>query len=183
MKLIDKINFKMAIDARTIHNKVEQMGKKISNDFREKEFVLIGILKGSVCFLADIMRSIEVPYTLDFIGVSTYKEGTTSSGRVEITYDLHSDFKGKELLIVEDITDTGITLDYLIGQLKEKGAISISIATLLNKKERRKVDIEPNYIGFNVENKFYVGYGLDYKGMFRHLPFLAILDETPPEIL
>lgn len=181
--MIDKIGIKKAIETDVIHKRVLEMGRKISSDFKGREFVLIGVLKGSVCFLADIMRSIEVPYTLDFIGVSTYREGTTSSGSVEITYDLHSDFKGKDLLIVEDITDTGITLDYLIGQLNERGAESIAIATLLNKKERRKVDIEANYIGFDVENKFYVGYGLDYKGMFRHLPFLAVLEETPPEIL
>jgi len=181
--VIDKIGIKKVIETEAIHKRVAEMGRKISSDFKGKEFILIGILKGSVCLLADIMRSIEVPYTLDFIGVSTYKEGTTSSGSVEITYDLHSDFKGKGLLIVEDITDTGITLDYLIGQLNERGAESIAVATLLNKKERRKVDVKPKYTGFNVENRFYVGYGLDYKGMFRHLPFLAILEETPPEIL
>ncbi|OQX90273.1 MAG: hypoxanthine phosphoribosyltransferase, partial [Candidatus Coatesbacteria bacterium 4484_99] len=104
------------------------------------------------------------------------REGTTPSGRVEITYDLQSNFKDRDLLIVEDIVDTGITLDYLLGQLKVRGAKSIAVATLLNKKERRKIDVKTDYVGFEVENKFYVGYGLDYKGMYRHLPFLATLE-------
>jgi len=174
--LNSNIKIKLALDRDAIHQRVNEMGRDISADFKGKDFLLVGVLKGSVCFIADLMRALEVPYTLDFIGVSTYREGTTPSGRVEITYDLQSNFKDRDLLIVEDIVDTGITLDYLLGQLKVRGAKSIAVATLLNKKERRKIDVKTDYVGFEVENKFYVGYGLDYKGMYRHLPFLATLE-------
>jgi len=173
---MEELDYTIILDTATIHKKVKEVGKRISEDFSQKPPLVLGVLKGSVFFLADLMRAVDLPYTLDFIGVSSYKESTESSGKVEITFDLSSDFTGKHILIVEDIIDTGITLDYLTNHIRDRGAEDISVAVLLDKPSRRKVEVNIDYVCFEVKDAFYVGYGLDYQGRLRNLPYIARLN-------
>ena len=160
-----------------LENKISQIGKKISEDYKGRELVLIGVLKGSVMFMADLMKKIEIPCSMDFMAVSSYGSSTKSSGVVRILKDLDFGIEGKDVLIVEDIIDTGVTLKYLVEYLKARKPNSLGICSLLNKQERRKVDIDAKYIGFEVPDFFLVGYGLDYAEKYRNLPFIGILKE------
>jgi hypoxanthine phosphoribosyltransferase len=152
------------------------MGEQITAELAGKPLLVLGVLKGSLCFIADLVRAINLAYTIDFVGVSSYKQGVNSDGKVEITFDIASDFADRHILVIEDIVDTGITLDYLQGQLKSRGALDISVAVLLDKPARRKVEVEITYRGFEMENQYYVGYGLDYQGYLRNLPYIAKLN-------
>ena len=158
-------------------NKISQIGKEISKDYEGRELVLIGVLKGSVMFMADLMKEIEIPCSMDFMAVSSYGSSTKSSGVVRILKDLDFQIEGKEVLIVEDIIDTGVTLKYLVEYLKARKPNSLEICSLLNKQDRRKVDINAKYLGFEVPDFFLVGYGLDYDEKYRNLPFIGILKE------
>ena len=157
--------------------KIKEMGKQISKDYEGTELVLIGILKGSVIFMSDLMRSISIPCSMDFMAVSSYGNSTSTSGIVRILKDLDYEIEGKHVLLVEDIIDTGITLKYIVEYLKGRKASSIEIAALLNKAERRKVEVDAKYIGFDVPDEFIVGYGIDYAENYRNLPYIATLKE------
>lgn len=160
-----------------IREKVKEMGQKISEEYKGKELVLIGVLKGSVPFMADLLKEITIPCFMDFMAVSSYGASTTSSGVVRILKDLDFEIEGKDVLIVEDIIDTGITLRYLVEYLKGRKPNSVEIACLLNKQERRKIEISAKYLGFDVPDYFLVGYGLDFAEKYRNLPYVGILKE------
>lgn len=160
-----------------IRDKIKEIGKKISTDYKEKDLILIGILKGSVMFMSDLMKEIAIPCSMDFMAVSSYGNSTESTGRVKILKDLDFSVEGKDILIVEDIIDSGITLAYLKEYLYSKKPNSLEISTLLNKPERRKINIEAKYTGFNVPDAFLVGYGLDFAEKYRNLPYIGILKE------
>ncbi len=156
-----------------IQAKVREMGAKISKDYAGKNLHLIGILKGSVIFMADLARAIDLPVTMDFISVSSYGDKTESSGVVRLTLDLSSPIEGKNVLIVEDIVDTGITLEYLIENLKTRMPADVKVCSFLSKPSRRKTAVEPDYVGFEIPDYFVVGYGLDYAQRFRNLPYVG----------
>ena len=165
------------LDEKTIRQKVREIGKKVSRDYDGKDLMLVGILKGSVPFMADLLREITIPCTMDFMAVSSYGSSTESSGVVRILKDLDYEIENKYVLIVEDIIDSGTTLSYLIDYLKGRKAKSIEIASLLNKAVRRKVNVKAKYIGFEVPDYFLVGYGLDYAEKYRNFPYVGILKE------
>lgn len=163
------------IEEKTLSEKVIEMGRRISEDYRDKNLLMVSVLKGSVVFMADLMRSIDIPVRVDFMSVSSYGGGVKTSGVVKIIKDLDIPIEGYDLLIVEDILDSGMTLSYLKDILNNRNPKSIRIATLLDKPERRKVDIAADYVGFVIPDKFVVGYGLDYDEKYRNLPFVGIL--------
>ncbi|NCB42655.1 MAG: hypoxanthine phosphoribosyltransferase [Clostridia bacterium] len=161
-------------DEETLANRIAELGDKITKDYEGKSIVLIGILKGSVPFISDLMRKIKIEdLQLDFMSVSSYGRSTKSSGVVRILKDLDSDINGKDVIIVEDIIDTGLTLAYLKEYLQAREPKSLKICTLLDKPSRRKVEIKGDYTGFEVEDKFIVGYGLDLDQRYRNLPFIS----------
>lgn len=168
---------KVLISKEEIETKLKEMGKQISQDYKGKDLLLIGVLKGAFIFLADLMRNIDIPVEVDFMAVSSYGSSTESSGVVRILKDLESDIKGKDVLVVEDIIDTGLTLSYLIHNLKSRGAESVSVCTLLDKPDRRKAEVGLKYKGFDIPDKFIVGYGLDYAQKYRNLDQIYILKE------
>ncbi len=159
--------------------KVSEIGRKISEDYRGRRLILISVLKGSVVFMADLMRAITIPCAIEFMAVSSYGSGTRSSGVVRIVKDLDRHLEGWDVLIVEDILDSGRTLAYLREYIASKGAQTIRIAAFMDKPERRCVDVYPDYCCFTVPDKFVVGYGLDYDELYRNLPYVGILK---PEI-
>lgn len=166
------------ITEEEIKKKLKELGEKITQDYRDKDDVLIvGVLKGAVLFIADLIRHIDLPVKLDFMAVSSYGASTESSGIVRILKDLDQDVEGKNILIVEDIIDSGLTLSYLYNMLKSRKPASIKICTLLDKPSRRKVQIPVDYLGFEIPDYFVVGYGLDYDEKYRNLPFIGILKE------
>ncbi|MBR2953167.1 MAG: hypoxanthine phosphoribosyltransferase [Clostridia bacterium] len=155
---------------------VERLGKEISNDYKGKKLVLVSVLKGSVVFMADLMRAITIPCNIDFMSVSSYGSGTKTSGVVKIIKDLDADVvNGADLLIVEDILDSGVTLEYLMKVLSVRNPNSIKICTLLDKPERRKANVYADYSGAQIPDAFVVGYGLDYDEKYRNLPFVGAL--------
>lgn len=158
-----------------IKNKVIELGKSITKDYEGKDVVLIGVLKGSVMFMADLMKAIDTPVSIDFMAVSSYGNSAETSGIVRILKDLDNDIEGKDVIIVEDIIDSGITLQYLVEYLKRRGPKSVEIACLLHKPERTKVDVKAKYLGFTVPDEFLVGYGLDYAERYRNFPYVGIL--------
>lgn len=160
-----------------LRDKIRQMGAKISTDYHGKELILIGVLKGSVVFMADLIREISIPCKMDFMAVSSYGSSTETSGVVRILKDLDFDIQGKNVLIVEDIIDSGVTLKYLMKYLSSRKPNSIEIICLLNKPDRRKVDIEVKYLGYNVPDYFLVGFGLDFAEKYRNLPYVGVLKE------
>ncbi|EES91915.1 hypoxanthine phosphoribosyltransferase [Clostridium botulinum] len=161
-----------------LREKVKKMGREISEDYKGKDVILVGILKGSVPFMADLMKYIEIPCKIDFMDVSSYGNSTESSGVVRILKDLEFEVEGRDILIIEDIVDTGTTLEYLRTYLKSKNPNSVSVACLLNKPDRRKVEVDVKYLGYEVPDEFLVGYGLDYAEKYRNLPFIGILKES-----
>lgn len=163
------------ISEEQLHQKVAQIGKQVSADYQDKNLLMVSVLKGSVVFMADLMREISIPCEIDFMCVSSYGSGTKTSGVVKIIKDLDIDLKDRDLLIVEDILDSGMTLSYIKEMLKQRETKSIKICTLLDKPERRKADITPDYVGFTVPDEFVVGYGLDYDEKYRNLPYVGIL--------
>ncbi len=158
---------------------VQNMGRQISKDYEGKNLVLVSVLKGSLMFMADLMRAITVPCTIDFLSVSSYGSGTATSGEVRILKDLDGSLEGKDLLIVEDILDSGMTLSYLLKTLSARNPASIRLCTFVDKPERRRVDIQADYVGASVPDAFIVGYGLDYAEKYRNVPYIGVLK---PEI-
>lgn len=166
---------KILISEEELRNKVAELGRQISEDYKDKNLMMVSVLKGSVVFMADLMRAITVPASIDFMSVSSYGSGVKTTGVVRIIKDLDEALTGKDILIVEDILDSGMTLAYLKEHIGAKDARSIRIATLLDKPERRRVNIVPDYKGFVVPDEFVVGYGLDYDEKYRNLPYVGIL--------
>lgn len=167
------------ITRKELAARAEAMGKEITKDYAGKDLILIGILKGAMPFLTDLMRQIDLPLAVDTMSVSSYGAGTESTGNVQIKKDLDTDIKGKHVLIVEDIIDTGITLSRLLPLLRERGAASVELAVCLDKEERRQVQVAVKYTGFAIPDEFIVGYGCDYAERYRNLPDVCTLK---PEI-
>lgn len=162
----------------TLRQTVTELGAKISEDYRGRNLLLVSVLKGSVVFMADLMRSITIPCEIDFMAVSAYGNGVKNSGTVRIIKDLDRDIRGYDVLVVEDILDSGKTLNYLMDVLYARNPNSIRICTLFDKPERREVDIYADYKGLTVPDEFIVGYGLDYAEHYRNLPFIGVLKES-----
>ncbi len=166
---------KVLLSEKEIQAKVAELGRQITEDYQDKKLLMVSVLKGSVIFMADLMRAINCHARIDFMSVSSYGNSTKSSGVVKIIKDLDMNLEGYDLLLVEDILDSGKTLYYLREILKERNPASIRIATLLNKPERRTADIVPDYSCFEVPDEFVVGYGLDYAEKYRNLPYIGVL--------
>ncbi len=164
------------ITERRLQARVRALGRAIQGDYRNRELVLVGILKGSFIFMADLARAIDLPLTCDFMRVSSYGSGTASSGKIRMEFDLSHPIRGKDVLLVEDIVDTGWTLDHVLGELRRKKPASLKLAALLHKPERTRVKVPIDYLGFKIPDRFVVGYGLDFDGRYRNLRHLAVLD-------
>jgi len=158
-----------------LKKRVEELGRQITEDYRDKNLLVVGILKGAVPFCADLFRTIDLPAKMDFIGVSSYGAGAKSSGAVRFLKDLDTPVQGVDILIVEDIVDTGLTLRYLMENLLARDPASVKICCLLDKPERRKTEVAVDYVGFEIPNEFVIGYGLDYNEQYRNLPYVAVL--------
>ena len=166
---------KVLLTEEQIAKRVAEMGSELSKKFEGKQPLFIGVLKGSFIFMADLIRNIDLKCSMDFMAVSSYGSGTTTSGAVKINKDLNEDIEGRHIVIVEDILDSGVTLNYLCGYLNNRKPASITLVTLLDKPARRKSPIKADLVGFEVPDEFVVGYGLDYAENFRNLPFVGIL--------
>lgn len=173
-KMKDDI-LEVLLSEEEIQAKIRELGERISRDYQGKSPVFLGILKGCYVFMADLLKNIDLYCEMDFMAVSSYGSGTSSTGAVKITKDLNRDIEGRDLIIVEDILDSGVTLSYLKGYLANRNPASVKIVTLLDKPERRKAPIKADYYGFQVPNEFVVGYGLDYDEKYRNLPYIGIL--------
>jgi hypoxanthine phosphoribosyltransferase len=160
-----------------LQRRVAELGAEVSRDYAGRELVMVGVLKGAVLFLADLMRSIDVPCEIDFMAVSSYGSQTDTSGVVRILKDLDAPIEGRHVLIVEDIIDSGLTLHYLMRNLKARNPASLEVCALLTKPERLRVDLSPRYVGFEIPNRFAIGYGLDHAQRYRNLDFVAALTE------
>ena len=165
------------VDNDALTRRVEELGAEISRDYEGRDLVMVGVLKGAVIFIADLMRELTVPCEIDFMAVSSYGSSTDSSGVVRILKDLDASIEGRDVLIVEDIIDSGLTLHYLIKNLKARSPRSLEVCALLTKPERRRVDLRPRYVGFEIPNRFAIGYGLDHGQQYRNLDFVAVLDD------
>ena len=161
-----------------LSRRVRELGEQISADYADKDLLLVGVLKGAVFFLSDLMRHIRVPCEVDFMAVASYGSATDSSGVVRILKDLDAAIEGRHVLIIEDIIDSGLTLQYLLRNLGARDPASIEVCALLTKPERRKVELKPRYVGFEIPNRFVVGYGLDHGERYRNLPYVAVLEEA-----
>jgi hypoxanthine phosphoribosyltransferase len=167
------------ISEEQIQQKVAELGKRICNDFAGEQILIIAVLKGALLFLADLIRHIDLPVAIDFLAVSSYGAGTESSGVVRILKDLDETIEHQNVIIVEDIVDSGRTLDYLLRMLRQRNPATLHVCTLLDKRERREIDVPIDYVGFEVPDAFVVGYGLDFAEHYRQLPFIGVLK---PEI-
>ncbi|MFA6621146.1 MAG: hypoxanthine phosphoribosyltransferase, partial [Candidatus Caldatribacteriota bacterium] len=162
------------IPENQIQKKIQELGNQISRDYKGKQLICIGVLRGAIIFLADLARNIKVPIIMDFMDISSYGTSTESSGVVRIIKDLDENIEKKDVLIIEDIVDTGLTLDYLIRMLKSRNPASLKVCALLNKVERRRIDVPIDYCGFDIPDKFVVGYGLDFNGLYRNIPYILV---------
>lgn len=165
------------IDQQQILRRAAELGRQITSDFAGESVILVGILRGAVVWMADIMKAIDLDVSIDFMEVSSYGASTETSGRIKINKDIQEDIEGKNLIIIEDIVDSGRTLEFLKQHLEAKKAKKVKICTLLDKPERRQVEIKVDYVGFTVEDKFIVGYGLDFDQKYRNLPYITFLEE------
>jgi hypoxanthine phosphoribosyltransferase len=166
------------IGADELQERIRELAAEISRDYADRDLLLIGVLKGAVFFLGDLMRRLTVSSECDFMAISSYGSGTESSGVVRILKDLDASIEGRNVLVVEDIVDSGLTLSYLLRTLEARGPKSLEVCALLTKPSRREVDLACRYVGFEIPNRFVIGYGLDYGERYRSLPFVAVLDET-----
>jgi hypoxanthine phosphoribosyltransferase len=164
------------IDQDALQQRIQELGEEISTDYTGRDLLLIGVLKGAVFFMADLMRNLTIPCEIDFMAISSYGDSTDSSGVVRILKDLDINIEGRDVLIVEDIIDSGLTLSYLMRNLEARGPASLEICSLLTKPERREADVPVRYIGFEIPNRFVIGYGLDFAERYRNLPYVGILD-------
>ncbi|MGG1657918.1 hypoxanthine phosphoribosyltransferase [Brevibacillus sp. NRS-1366] len=166
---------KILLSEGEIEVKVQELGKTLAAEYRGKNPLVICVLKGAVVFMADLIRHMDIPCEMDFMAVSSYGSGTESSGMVKILKDLDTSVQNRHVLVVEDIMDSGLTLSRLVELLHHREAASVKVVTLLNKPERRKVDISPDYSGYDIPDEFVVGYGLDYSEHYRNLPYIGVL--------
>jgi hypoxanthine phosphoribosyltransferase len=164
------------VSAADVQRRVAELGEEISRDYAGRSLLLVGVLKGAVFFLSDLMRFIDIPVEVDFMAVASYGSATDSSGVVRILKDLDAAIEDRDVLIVEDIVDSGLTLQYLMRNLGSRNPRTLEVCALLTKPERRKVDLPTRYVGFEIPNRFVVGYGLDYAEAHRNLPFVAVLE-------
>jgi hypoxanthine phosphoribosyltransferase len=164
------------VSAEEVQRRVAELGEQISRDYAGRSLLLVGVLKGAVFFLSDLMRFIDIPVEVDFMAVASYGSATDSSGVVRILKDLDAAIEDRDVLIVEDIVDSGLTLQYLMRNLGSRNPRTLEVCALLTKPERRKVDLPTRYVGFEIPNRFVVGYGLDYAERHRNLPFVAVLE-------
>ncbi|MFN7926465.1 MAG: hypoxanthine phosphoribosyltransferase [Blastocatellia bacterium] len=171
-------SLEVLIPADVLQARIREMGAEIAKDYAGRKPLLICVLKGAMVFMADLMRAIDLPLNIDFIAVSSYGSGTRSTGEVRIVKDLDGPLEGHDMIFVEDILDTGLTLSYLLETFRARGAASIKIAALLNKPERRKVAVELDYKGFDIPDDFVVGYGLDFDERYRNLPYIGVVKST-----
>jgi hypoxanthine phosphoribosyltransferase len=168
-------NLEVLIPAAALRARIRELGAEITRDYAGRRPQLICIMKGAMVFMSDLMRAIDLPLSIDFISVSSYGKSTRSTGEVKIIKDLDEPLEGRDILLVEDILDTGLTLSYLLGNFHARGANSIKIVSLLNKPERRKVEVKLDYKGFDIPDKFVVGYGLDFDERYRNLPYIGVV--------
>ena len=168
-------NLEVLISGEEIQQRIRQMGADIARDYAGLNPLMIGVLKGACIFLSDLMRAADIPLGLEFMAISSYGASTRTSGEVRILKDLDVAIEGRHILVVEDIVDTGLTLSYLLANLKSRGAASVKLAALLDKFERREKEVPIDYLGFKIPDKFVVGYGLDFAGRYRNLPFIAVV--------
>ncbi len=172
-----ELKFKPLFDEKQIATRLKEMGGEITRDLAGESLIVIGVLKGAVIFLADLVRHVDLPLSIEFIGVASYS-GTKSTGHVRLTYDLTADIKGKNVLLVEDIIDTGHTIDYLIDTLRVREPKSLRVATFLSKPEAHAMHNKLDYVGFEISKEFVIGYGLDLDQKYRNLPYLAQVTQT-----
>jgi hypoxanthine phosphoribosyltransferase len=165
------------VDEETLRNRVAELGEEISRDYAGRDLLLIGVLKGAVFFMADLMRHLTVPCEIDFMAISSYGASTDSSGVVRILKDLDINIEGREVLVVEDIIDSGLTLSYLMRNLTARRPATLEVCALLTKPDRREIDVPVRYVGFEIPNRFVVGYGLDLAERYRNLPYVGVLQE------
>jgi hypoxanthine phosphoribosyltransferase len=165
------------VSAEELQQRVAELGAQISRDYEGRQLLLVGVLKGAVFFLSDLMRFIDIPVEVDFMAVASYGSATDSSGVVRILKDLDVAIEDRDVLIVEDIVDSGLTLQYLLRNLGSRNPRTLEVCALLTKPERRKVDLPTRYVGFEIADRFVIGYGLDHRELYRNLPFVAALEE------
>ena len=165
------------VPAEDLKRRVRELAEEVSRDYQGKDLVLVGVLKGAVLFLSDLMQQLSVPCEVDFMAVASYGSATKSSGVVRILKDLDAVIEGRDVLIVEDIVDSGLTLQYLLRNLEGRNPASLEVCALLIKPERRKVDLKTRYVGFEIPNRFAIGYGLDHAERYRNLPYVAALKQ------
>lgn len=173
---MDKMSKEILFSRDAIQQRVRELADQISKDYEGKELIIIGVLKGAFIFMADLIREISIPCTIDFARLASYGAGSDSSGKVVMTKDIETSIKGKDILIVEDILDTGLTLQYFVDWLKERNPNSLRICVFLDKRKRRKVSFEADYVGFTIEDGFVVGYGLDFNEMYRFTPDIYVIN-------
>jgi hypoxanthine phosphoribosyltransferase len=165
------------IERDALQERVAELGREVSGDYANRDLLLIGVLKGAVFFMADLMRNVTVPCEVDFMAISSYGASTDSSGVVRILKDLDINIEGRDVLVVEDIIDSGLTLSYLMRNLEARGPASLEVCALLTKPDRREMDVPVRYIGFEIADRFVIGYGLDFAERYRNLPYVAVLSE------
>jgi hypoxanthine phosphoribosyltransferase len=170
-------NLEPLITFEAIQTRIRELGAEIARDYAGHNPLLIGVLKGACTFLSDLMRAADIPLSVEFMAISSYGAAMRTSGEVRILKDLDVAIEGRHILVVEDIVDTGLTLSYLLANLKSRGAASVKLAALLDKYERREKEVPIDYLGFKIPDKFVVGYGLDYAERYRNLPFIAVLKD------
>ncbi|MGA3280463.1 MAG: hypoxanthine phosphoribosyltransferase [Smithella sp.] len=174
---MDKISKEILFSRDAIQKRVRELAGQISKDYADRELIIIGVLKGAFIFMADLIREISIPCRIDFTRLASYGDGSDSSGKVVMTKDIETSIKGRDILIVEDILDTGLTLQYLVGWLKERNPDSLKICVLLDKRKRRKVSFEADYVGFTIDDGFVVGYGLDFNEKYRFSPDIYVIKQ------
>jgi hypoxanthine phosphoribosyltransferase len=167
---------KVLIEEDAVAGRVAELGAEVSGDYAGKDLLLVGVLKGAVFFMADLMRQLTIPCEVDFMAISSYGASTDSSGVVRILKDLDINIEGRDVLVVEDIIDSGLTLSYLIRNLESRNPASLEVCALLTKPARREIDVRVRYTGFEIPNEFVIGYGLDFGERYRNLPYVAVLD-------
>ncbi len=173
-------NIEVMFDAETLQARIVELGAAIARDYQDDadDLVLIGILKGCFVFLADLVRAVDLPLAVDFIGLSSYGDSTESSGVVRLTTDVSKSIEGRHVLVVEDIVDTGLTMNYLLENLRTRGPKSVKLCSLLEKPDKNTSGIKIDYLGFSIPDKFVIGYGLDYAERYRNLPYVGVLKST-----
>lgn len=169
---------KPIVTQEEMRTRIRELGKQIATDYAGRDLILVGVLKGAYAFYADLARAIRIPMRVDFIVVTSYGSKARTSGKVKMMTELTEDVKGKDVLLVEDIVDSGLTVQYLVKKISKRKPRSVKVCTLLSKQERRVVEVQIDYVGFRIPDKYVVGYGLDYQQEYRNLPYLAVLDKV-----